>query len=478
MRWIAGAMVGGLLAMSAAGVARGDDPRPSPARAWSTPSDAEIRQILVDRIDTQRQGVGIVVGVIDPQGRRIVSYGALAKGDPRPLGGDTIFEIGSMSKVFTSLLLADMVERGEVSLDDPVAKYLPAGVTVPRRGDRQITLVDLATHTSGLPRLPTNMSPKNLANPYADYSVDQLYAFLGGYALPRDIGAQYEYSNLGGGLLGHVLARRAGEDYETLVRRRIAGPLHMADTTIALSPAQQARLAKGYTAALQPAANWDLPTLAGAGALRSDATDMLDFLAAELGYADTPLNRAMKAQLAVRRPTGAPGLDVALGWHIRTGKGGEVIWHNGGTGGYRTFMGFDPAGRVGVVVLTNTATQVGGDDIGFHLLTGSPLAPPPAPLREHHAITLGPEVLQRYVGRYQMTPQIFLTVTRDGERLFVQATGQGPGEIFPESAREFFAKVVDAQFTFQLGPDGRASGVVLHQNGQAVSAKRVEDAAP
>src|SRR5205823_14852796 len=144
--------------------------------------------------------------------------------------------IGSISKVFTSLLLSDMVQRGEVALTDPIAKYLPAGVKVPERGGRSITLVDLSTHTSGLPRLPSNLNPKDQSNPYADYSVEQLYQFLSSYTLPRDIGAMYEYSNLGGGLLGHVLARRAGTDYETLMVSRIAGPLNMSSTRIVLSP--------------------------------------------------------------------------------------------------------------------------------------------------------------------------------------------------------------------------------------------------
>src|ERR1017187_8555810 len=144
-------------------------------------SDSEIRRILVERIDTFRQGVGIVVGVIEPLGRRVVSYGRLNQTDSRPLNRDTIFEIGSVTKVFTSLLLADMVQRGEVALADPVAKYLPSGVKMPERNGHQITLEDLATHTSGLPRLPSNLNPKDPANPYADYTVEQLYQFLSGY---------------------------------------------------------------------------------------------------------------------------------------------------------------------------------------------------------------------------------------------------------------------------------------------------------
>lgn len=345
--------------------------------------DSEIRKILVERIDKDRQSVGIVVGVIESTGRKIVAYGSLDKGDNRPLDGGTVFEIGSVTKVFTSLLMADMVQRGEVALTDPVTKYLPVGVKMPERGGRQITLQDLATHTSGLPRIPSNLSPKDPANPYVDYSVEQLYQFLSGYQLTRDIGSKYEYSNLGAGLLGHVLARRAGMDYEALVRSRILVPLGMTSTVIALSPEMKARLAVGHDDKLAPVANWDLPTLAGAGALRSTANDMLILLAANLGYLKSPLAPAMAAMLAVRRPTGIPGLEIALGWHIATRDGHEIVWHNGGTGGYRSFIGYEQKCGVGVVVLSNADTAAGVDDIGQHLLnTNAPLYQPPKERKE------------------------------------------------------------------------------------------------
>lgn len=137
---------------------------------------------------------------------------------------------------------------------------------VPTRNGRQITLLDLATHTSGLPRLPDNFSPKNADNPYADYTVEQMYAFLSGYTLPRDIGATYEYSNLGSGLMGHLLARNDGTNYEALVLERICRPLGMTNTQVVLTPGLKARLATGHNAAGERVSNWDLPTLAGAGA--------------------------------------------------------------------------------------------------------------------------------------------------------------------------------------------------------------------
>lgn len=443
--------------------------------ASNIPTDDEIRRILVQRVDEFHQSVGIVVGIITPEGRRVITYGALDKGDSRPLTGDTVFEIGSVTKVFTSLLLSDMVQRGEVALTDPISKYLPAGAKVPQRNGRQITLQDLATQSSGLPVLPSNLKPKDLANPYADYSVEELYAFLSSYELPRDIGAKYEYSNLGVGLLGHVLTLKAGMDFEALVHKRITEPLGMSNTVITLSPAIKGRLATGHDDKLKPVANWDFPTLAGAGALRSTVNDMLTFLAANLGYTKTPLAAAMTAMLNVRRPTDRPGLEIGLAWHIRTG-GDPIVWHNGGTGGYRSFVGFDPKKRIGVVVLANAFTTAGVDDIGGHILdpTVDVLSAKAFVTTEHKQATVDPKIFDGYVGSYQLAPNFIITITRDGDRLFAQATGQGKFQIFPESLTDFFAKVAEIGITFEVDAQGRATGIVIHQQGQDVPAKRIQ----
>jgi D-alanyl-D-alanine-carboxypeptidase/D-alanyl-D-alanine-endopeptidase len=437
------------------------------------PRDDAIRKILADRVDTQRQGVGVVVGIIEPQGRRIVSHGAMAADDPRPVGGDSVFEIGSVTKVFTALLLADAVQRGEVALTDPVSKYLPADVKVPERAGKHITLQDLATHTSALPRLPTNLAPKDRANPYADYTPAQMYTFLSSYELTRDIGSRYEYSNLGAGLLGHILARRAGTDYEGLVRTRITGPLKMTSTFVTLTDPMRQRFAAGHNAQRNRVANWDLPTLAGAGALRSTANDLLGFLEAMLGAAKSPLSGALTSMLAVRQPAGAAGLEIALGWHILTTPGGrEIVWHNGGTGGYRSFMGFDPKARTGVVVLSNMSTTAGMDDIGRHLLDSSLPLLQPATVRKEVAVN--PEILDRYTGKYELAPTFILTITREGNRLFLQATGQPRFELFAEGERDFFLKAVDAQITFEVDSQGRATRLILHQSGAHQPAKRIE----
>jgi serine-type D-Ala-D-Ala carboxypeptidase/endopeptidase len=463
---------------------------PSNSAASSVPPDADIRKILVERVDVQKQSVGIVVGVLEPGGRRrIVTYGSRAVGDSRPLDGETVFEIGSITKVFTSLLLADAVQRGEVALTDPVAKYLPDTVKVPERG-RAITLQDLAMHTSGLPRLPDNLKPKDPANPYADYSTAQMYEFLSRHQLRRDVGADYEYSNFGGGLLGHVLARRAGTDYETLVRTRIAGPLGMKHTGIALTPEMQARLAPGHNPGLERVPNWDLPTLAGAGALRSNANDMLTFLAAALGTqpsfaglkgeraADgkpSPLERAFSSMLATRRPTGNASLEIALGWHVFKAPDTEIVWHNGGTGGYRTWMGYEPQSRSAVVVLSNAGSAAGPDDIGRHLLVPAlPLMQNTQSNTSQTETKVTAAVFDRYVGHYQLAPAAILTISRKDNQFFVQLTGQPTFEIFAESEKKYFLKVVDAQLTFETDAQNKAVAVTLHQNGVDQRAPRIE----
>jgi D-alanyl-D-alanine-carboxypeptidase/D-alanyl-D-alanine-endopeptidase len=416
------------------------------------------------------------VGVIEPTCRRVVAYGNLAQGDPRTLDGDTIFEIGSVTKVFTSLVLADMVSRKEVTLDDAAAQYLPENVRMPERSGKSITLLDLSTHTSGLPRLPGNLKLGDPANPYADYSADDLYRFLSGYTLPRDPGSEVEYSNLGAGLLGHLLAYRAGTDYESLIRNRITQPLSMPETSIRLSPSMQQRMATGHNAMLAPVSNWDLPTLAGAGALRSSANDMLTFLEAFLGYRESPLSPAMKAMLEVRRPVGKTKFEIGLGWSIS----GESAWHDGGTGGFCSWVTYDPKKRIGVVVLSNAFTPSGVVDVGLHLLNPKlPLANFDPP-KQYTGIPVDPRLLDRYAGRYQL-PDRILEITRSGDRLFAQVTAVGGKpiagpmfEMFAENESIFFVRVTGGRISFETGREGRATSLIMHRAGrEPMTAPRV-----
>ena len=441
----------------------------APAQGQHFPPDAEIEALLQQRVDEGR-AVGIVVGLMEADGStRVLAAGEAGPG-ARPLSEHSVFEIGSITKAFTGILLAEMVARGEVSLDDPVQRYLPDGVTMPTRAGREITLEDLATHRSALPRLPSNMAPADVTNPYADYTVEMMYAFLNDHELRRDIGAEAEYSNLGVGLLGHALARAAGTDYESLVGARILEPLGMEASAITLSGRIEAAMAVGHDQRSNPTPLWDVPALAGAGALRSSMTDMLTFLAANVGEPTTELERAMRAAHEVREEF-APGMDIGLNWITRDTDGDHVVWHNGGTGGFRTFLGFDPVRRVGAVVLTNSAH--GADDIGFHLIDPElPLTPAPEPAPERVAIDVDPRVLEAYAGVYQLAPSFTITVTVEDGALHVQATGQPRFPIFAESEDFFFLRVVDAQVTFTR-TDGVVTGLVLHQGGADQPARKI-----
>jgi CubicO group peptidase (beta-lactamase class C family) len=442
----------------------------APVAAQDFPSDSSVLAMLQARVDAGG-AVGIAVGILESDGSvRTLNAGSAGMGKGAVDAG-TVFEIGSISKVFTGILLADMARRGEVSLDDPVEMYLPEGVTVPTRNGAQITLLHLATHRSGLPRMPSNFAPVDPANPYADYTPGQLYEFLSSYELPRDIGAESEYSNLAVGLLGHALSRRLGMSYEEAIRERILSPLGMETTGIGLTPAMQEAMADGHDPGGDAVALWDIQTLEGAGGIRSNVDDMVRFVAANVGEPTTDLERAMRDAHSVREPMG--GMEIGLNWITRTTEGQRTVWHNGGTGGFRTFVGFDPDQGTAVVVLTNSS--IGADDIGFHLLNSSiPLSPPSLPefaLRE--AVHVAPQVLERYVGRYQLNPRVVASFELVDGRLRTSLTGQPKLFAYPASETVFFLRAVAAEIEFEVDETGAVTAMTLRQGGQTIRAPRI-----
>ena len=354
-----------------------------------------VRAFLRENIDVEKQSAGIVVGIVDENGTMVVSCGRKGDGTAEEVNRDTLFEIGSVSKTFTVLLLVDMIERGEMRLDDPVAKFLPASVKMPvgPRGG-QITLLDLATHGSGLPMNAENLNRALPRTPWEDYTTEKLYAFLSGHTLRREPGAAYEYSNVGSGLLGHAIALKAGKDYESLLVERICGPLEMSSTRVTLAGELQARLARGHDASGKPAPNWDIGALVGAGGIRSSANDLLKYVSAQLGLTRPPseLTPLMQKTHEVRwRGVPMPGHRegegelkflgrAAMSWMdsgIEQPPGMELLGHGGGTGGYSAFVGMDKRQRRGVVVLSNQSggaagLHVGG--IGWVLLRREPLS--------------------------------------------------------------------------------------------------------
>lgn len=394
--------------------------------------------------------LGMVVGVHDDGEEIIRGFGG---GSP---GKDTVYEIGSVSKVFTGVLLASLVRDGTVRLDQPVAELLPEGAKV----QGKITLGDLATHSSGLPRMPGNFAPADPRNPYADYTPERMLEFLGRVKPERAPGEGYEYSNLGAGLLGWALARKAGKSYDELLEERIAGPLGMKSTAVALTASMKERLAPGHDAAGRPEGNWDLPAFAGAGGIRSTAADMMRFLKANLS--PTPLDDALALAREVRYTPPEPGAErVGLLWHISPSG---VLWHNGQTGGYHSYAAVDVARKRAVVILADTATgevDVLGNDL-LRMLAGEKVEP--RHVRKEVAVKA--ETLAEYAGTYALFSDFKLAVTVEEGRLVIQATGQGKLPFFAESETKFFCKAVDAQITFEREADGKVKRLVLHQNGQ------------
>jgi D-alanyl-D-alanine-carboxypeptidase/D-alanyl-D-alanine-endopeptidase len=294
--------------------------------------------------------------------------GRVGANRPEPPRPETIFEIGSVTKPLTATVLADMVEEGLVALDEPVQQYLPQGVQLPVRG-RPITLVDLATQTSGLPRLPKGLirlSLRHRDNPYASFTVAHLQRAVTETRVKGPPGEKLRYSNFAYGLLGHVLALRAGQSYEQLVRERICEPLGLVDTRISIPPEAVPRFADGHNRRGQPVPYWELPALAGAGALRSTVADLLRFLELQLREPTTRLGRAARATHEPRAHRGK--LSQGLGWVSLPLRGDSrrMLWHNGGTGGFRSFTGFLTETETGVAVLSNCSRSV--DAIGFRIL--------------------------------------------------------------------------------------------------------------
>ncbi|HYW13729.1 MAG TPA: serine hydrolase [Longimicrobium sp.] len=440
---------------------------PASASASLFPSDADL-QVMLRYLVEDGATPGIVVGILEPDGStRILSHGSAGEGT-RPLGRQTVFEIGSINKTFTGTLLADMVARGEVKLDDPVQQYMPEGVRVPTRNGRQITLLDLATHRSGLPRVPNNFVPADTGNPYAQYSVQTVYDFLNGHELRRDIGAEYEYSNLGVGLLGIALGRAAGTSVKELIRERIVEPLGMRMTSYEREGEIAAWLAKGRHSSGRQAPYWDAgEAIAGAGGLRANVEDMLLYLRAQLTPPDNALGRAIRQAQQVQH-TFASGQAIGLTWSVRDAGGRTILSHSGGTGGFNTYIGFDPERRTGIVMLTNT----GGFEDDFaadFMMRGAPLSLP--------EVRVARDVLARYPGTYEVAPgRPMIVRLEDDGTMTVRVGGNVRFRMYAESDSTFYLKRAPWRVRFTRDASGAVGGLVLDLGGTEQTARRVSDA--
>jgi D-alanyl-D-alanine-carboxypeptidase/D-alanyl-D-alanine-endopeptidase len=442
----------------------------------SLPSDAELRSLIAGRVDTMKKAVGMVIGVVTPQGRRVVSYGQLKKGDTRPLDGNTVFEIGSVTKVFTSLLLADMVRRGEVKLTDSLGKFFPPSLKMPRFENKPVTLVDLATNTSGYPFMPPDF-PSREPEKFSTYTDAQILRFLSNNRPRQAPGSRWEYSNLGNTLLGRALANRARDDYALLVASRITRPLGMTSTAVIPTEDMKKRMATPHDAKLQPTRLWNVKTLEPSSSMYSTTNDLLTLIEAYMRYKATPLATSMQATLATRRA--APNFTQALGWWIVSfGTGDEgIITHSGETFGFSATVALDPKARVGVVVLSNGVENDGG--LAWHLLRPSfPYTSAAAEVEraQRKEITLATATLNRYVGRYQPPTGVPITIERQGDALIFKSSVLPQGvRLRAEDDRTFFITEADMQITFELEGAAPAVALVVRFNGSDTRAARVRE---
>jgi serine-type D-Ala-D-Ala carboxypeptidase/endopeptidase len=426
----------------------------------------KLESALKTHVTAETKGVGLFVGVINGSQREFISVGRPDKTSTRTLDENSLYEIGSISKTFTGILLADMVLKGEVKLDDSAAKYLPKGITLPTRDGKQITLLNLATHSSSLPRMPDNFSPKDHSNPFQDYSVEDMYEFLSDHKLSRDIGSVAEYSNFGMGLLGHILALKAGLSYEELIKERILKPLAMNNTVITITRGLENQFTTGHDNTGTATSHWDIPTLAGAGAIRSTGKDMMAYLEANMGLIETPLSEAIELSHQFQREFGNETMAIGLSWIRTKTPTGNIIWHNGGTGGFRSYTGFDKENALGVVVLANS--QENSDNIGQAILSEQIES---LVIGKKIEIVLTRDQLLAYVGDYQLAPDFILTISEENGELHAQATGQGKMPVFASAENKFFFKVVLASLTFNKNSKGEVESLILHQNGNHLAAK-------
>ena len=429
----------------------------SAANAHSGSIETKISEIIEHKLTVEKQGVGVSVIIIENNKISYLNHGLAKKETKQLIDSNTLFEIGSISKTFTALALASMVNEGKIKLTDPVQKFLPDEIRLPIKNGKAITFLSLANHSSGLPRLPTNMPFTDPLDPYADYTVEMMVEFLNGYQLPREVGEQTEYSNLGVGLLGYVLSLIDNKSYQGLIKDRVLNNLKMDNTFVNLPTAKLNSLSDGHNDQLKPTKHWQLPTLAGAGAIKSSATDMALFLKANMQQ--QALNKDIALSQTISTDFDTNSTKIALAWLNISSESSQYYMHNGGTGGFRSFIGFDKQKQKGIVILANSVFDM--DEIGHAYLTESL-----DKIAMNTPVAVSTKDLVKLNGRFELVPGFVLTISHDDEQLFVQATGQSKLSLSALSKTEFVNQGVKAKIVFELDEQGDAKSLTMYQAGQ------------
>ena len=420
------------------------------------------------------QSGGVTVAWVDAEGVMFFQSGKYSADDPRPVTPDTQFEMGSVTKVFTALLLTESERLGKVSRNDPAAKYLLPPDDPAQSALAKITLLSLTTHTSGLRNMPTNfgMGLETMSDPFSTYDRAALIKGLrdDGPEAVALVGRTVSYSNFGVSVLGEALASAWGKTYAEALREHVLAPLGLKSTSLGIAGSTPpANLAPGNVKEKR-VPNWTFLACAGAGALRSSARDMAAFLTACLGGADAPLHEAIIATIQPQYADPAEGGKIGLGWMITNDKEKPVYWHGGATVGSHTFVAFSPKTGVGLAILANV--QEASEPLGFALIGGNLALPPPK------EITLPIETLREYVGSYPLAPQFALAVTEENGALFVQGPGGEKLNVFATAKDEFFCGADKASIKFQRDGEGKVAALVLHLNGLDKRLPRGKDFSP
>ncbi len=404
---------------------------------------------------------GIAAVWVDVNGATFFQSGKFDVGDARPITPNTQFEIGSVTKVFTGLLLAESERLGKVSGFDPAAKYLLPENDPAASALSKITLLSLATHSAGLLRLPSDFSTAESSNPYSGVDRSALVESLRRDGPGAPVGRAMVYSNFGAALLGQALAAAWGQTYADALREHVLHPLGMDATVVALSGTKPAiELAPGHSDGRR-VGNWEFDAYAPCGALRSTTRELAKCLQAAIGGKAAPLHAAFVAATAPQRAADEIGGSIGFGWLITDDPKRPIVWHNGGTAGYRSFVGFTRSGGgSAVAVLTNHSASV--DELGFSLLGGK---------FPHRARSVVKDAAG-YVGRYAITPTFALTVTENDGALYERATGQPMLELREIGPDRFAISGAPAEISFERDSAGKVVALVLHQNGRDQRAPR------
>ncbi len=415
----------------------------------------ELEELLQAIVEEGSLTPAISGVAIENGNTHFLNYGFADKEKNLPITKEHLFEIGSISKTFTAMALASMVEEGKVKLDDPVQKYLPDDVTISAKNSKPITLKSLSNHTSGLPRLADNMEPYDKNNPYVHYNAKMMYDFLNSYSPTRTVGEKIEYSNFAVGLLGHVLALIDDTSYQKMLEKRVLAPLGMNSTYISIPYNEKKMLADGHDSLLEKASHWDLAEHNGAGGIKSSAQDMALYLKANL--LKVPLTKETNLCQSATIDSDSTSVQVGLGWYLYKTSDSIIVTHDGGTSGFCSILDFDSTQMRAIYLVSNSTNCINYIPKAYFNGQLSKLIEEQRDIRK-----LPPEKLPMFTGEYQLEPGLLLNISYESDQLFAHITGQDKAPVFSISNNEFIYRVVHAKLAFYFNEQKQVESVTLH----------------